>query len=270
MPLGIGTAGHAPGHLVLGDVRRRLLEVSREGKLHGELAGDRGVRPPLVGGLPGIGLVLGPAHVDLGVPGLPRSSRPVEGRQDVLLGGQGDDAVTDPPGQLRSPVPLRRHQDRWGWVREVVDPGLLDGVVPAPVALAAALPQEPDHLDGLLQHLQPLIDRRPPIPQDVLVQVLPGPHAEHEPPLEQHRAGGRGMGHHGGMDPDRRARHPGADPDPLGGLRQPTEDRPHERAVPLPVHPRVVVIGDHHEVEAGRLGAGPVSDQVPGAVLLAR
>src|SRR5207244_1906292 len=51
-----------------------------------------------------------------------------------------------------------------------------------------------------------------------------------------------------------------------GGLGDTAEHRPHERALSLSIDPRVVVVGDNGEIEAGALGLTGELHQVGGSV----
>ena len=72
----------------------------------------------------------------------------------------------------------------------------------------------------------------------------------------------------GRVHADERASHRGAEPDPLGRVRDRADHVPHERAVPLGVDPRMDVIRDEDVLEAGVLCANRVRDEVGRAVLL--
>ena len=145
--------------------------------------------------------------------------------------------------------------------RRVEEAGVLDLVVRAAVVDGVAGQQLAHHLDRFLQHL-PAHSRAAAtaVAGDVLVQRLTGADAEEEPPVEQQRRGGRGLRDHRGMDAHDRARHAHADLDALGRRRDGRRAPPHERAVALRGHPRVVVVGDRDEVEAELLGAAGVGD----------
>ena len=109
-----------------------------------------------------------------------------------------------------------RDDDVGRLVGQRVEARVLDRVVLAAVALDAALPEEPDHRDGLLQHLEPLVPRRPAVAEDVLVQVLAGADAEEEAARHHRRRGRRRLGDDRRVDADRRAGDAGAEPQPLG------------------------------------------------------
>ena len=57
---------------------------------------------------------------------------------------------------------------------------MVDGVVLAAVRLLAALPEQADDLDRLLEHLEALVGQRPAVAEDVLVEVLAAADAEEE------------------------------------------------------------------------------------------
>ena len=156
-----------------------------------------------------------------------------------------------------------------GSARQVVDARVLDRVVAPVVALVAALPQQPDHLDRLLEHLQPNVGLGPAVAEDVLVERLPAADAELEAALVQHAAGRRRLRDDRRVDADRRAGDAGRHWE-AGRLGERADDRPHERAVALRVVPRVVVVGDPQCVEAGRLGSARLLDQLARTELLAR
>ena len=61
-------------------------------------------------------------------------------------------------------------------------------------------------VDGLLEHLEPLLVARPAVAEDVLVQVLAGADAEEEPARHERGARRRSLRDDRGMDPDQRAR----------------------------------------------------------------
>jgi hypothetical protein len=82
--------------------------------------------------------------------------------------------------------------DRRQLVRNRVDPRLLDGVVRSVVALVTVLPEQSDHPDRLLEHLEPYRRLRPAVAQHVLVQVLTGAGSKEEAARE-HRSGRRGQ-----------------------------------------------------------------------------
>ncbi len=74
------------------------------------------------------------------------------------------------------PGPEARDDDRGRLRRQVIDPGVVNPVVTPAVALHPALPQGADHLDGLLQHLQPLAgSQRSPSMCSLSASPLPRP-----------------------------------------------------------------------------------------------
>ena len=68
---------------------------------------------------------------------------------------------------------------------------VVDGVVLAAMRLLAALPQQAHHLDGFLEHLEPLVRQRPAVAEHVLVEVLAAADAEEEA-ARHHRGDGCG------------------------------------------------------------------------------
>ena len=131
----------------------------------------------------------------------------------------------------------------------------------AAIGLVAAAEQLADDLDSLLEHLEPLVGARPAVAEHVLVQVLAGADAEEEAPSEQRLGRRCGVGDDRRVQADQRAGHRGADPDPVRRLGDRAEHAPDERAVALRVDPRMDVIGDQREREAGRFGALGVLDE---------
>jgi hypothetical protein len=136
------------------------------------------------------------------------------------------------------------------------------------MAAVAALPEQPDHVDGLLEHLQVHVGLRPAVAEDVLVLGLAAADAELEAAVVRHAAGRRGLRDHRGVDPHGRARDRGRDRQGRR-LRQRADHRPHERAMALLVVPRVVVVRDPQGMEAGRLGATGLLHEIARTELLA-
>src|SRR3954447_6354491 len=137
------------------------------------------------------------------------------------------------------------------------------------MALLTALPEQPDDLHGLLEHLEAKVGLGPAVAEDVLVERLAGPDAEVEAPVVQDRARRRRLRDHRRVDADRRTGHPGGDRQ-RRGLRQRPDYRPDEPAVSLLVVPGVIVVGDPQGVKAGLLGLLGLLDQLARVVFLAR
>jgi len=137
------------------------------------------------------------------------------------------------------------------------------------MALLAALPQQADHLDSLLEHLQAHVGLGPAVAQDVLVERLAAADAEPEAPLVHDRASRGGLRDDGRVDAHGGAGDAGGDRQ-LGDLSERPDDRPHERAVPLLVVPRVVVVGDPQRMEARLFGAPRLVDELTRPELLTR
>ena len=154
------------------------------------------------------------------------------------------------PGERRHARGAAGDVDGRKRIRQRVDAGILDGVVPPVVAGHLAGPQRADHVHGLLEHLRPDLPLGPVLGDDVLVEPLTRAHAEEEPPGHQRRGRRGGLGDDRRMDPGGGAGHPGSDADPLGRVGDRAEDAPDERALALAVDPRMVVIGDQREREA--------------------
>ena len=110
------------------------------------------------------------------------------------------------------------------------------------VAPRATLPECSDHLDGLLEHLQALVDRGPAVAEDVLVEGLAAPEAEGEAALQQDRRCGGRLSDDRRMDPHGRARDGGHQADVRGRLRDGPDHRPDQRTVGLLLIPGVEVV----------------------------
>ena len=111
---------------------------------------------------------------------LARPARALERRDDVCVGRGRDEAVADAARELRG-VRLRcGDEDVDAAVRDVVDAGVVDGVVLAAVRLLAALPEEPEDADRFLEHLEALVRERPAAAEHVLVEVLAAADSEEE------------------------------------------------------------------------------------------
>ena len=126
-----------------------------------------------------------------------------------------------------------------------------------------ALPELAHDLDRLLEHRDALVGRGPADAGDVLVQVLAGADAEEEAAGPHHRrARRRGLRDDRRVDADQRAGDARAEPEALGRLRDAADHAPDERALALRVVPRVEVVGDQAEREAGLLGELRVAHHV--------
>ena len=127
------------------------------------------------------------------------------------------------------------------------------------VADLVAAVQQPDHLDGLLQHLQAHAGRRPRVAQDVLVERLAAADAQREPAVELDGRRGRGLREIAGW-----IRTVGQVTAVVTGSdvasRQRADHPPHERALALLVVPRVEVVGDPQPLEARLLGLPGLAD----------
>jgi hypothetical protein len=186
-----------------------------------------------------------------------------------LVGRRRAEPVTDLRRQVDRLRAEARDEDRRRLVGQVVHACVLDGVVLAMVAALAALPEQPDDLDGLLERLEPDVGLGPAVAEDVLVERLARSDAEREAALVHNTAGGSGLGDDRGVDAHRRAGHAGRHWE-AARLGERAEDGPHEGAVALLVVPGVVMVGDPQRVEPGRLGPTCLLDELPRPELLAR
>lgn len=252
--VGVGTANDVPCDRVLVDRRQRRLEMRRRRELGEERIGQRRERPHLARGAPRRTLVAGPAAADLDM------ARPVlaAGRPVVLdqvgVGLRGDHRVAGARRELRRAGPARSNHDRRRLVGQREQLRVLHDVVRAAVVADAAPPQQPDHGDRLLEHLETRAARRPACADDVLVQILPGAEPEHEASRQQGRGRRGRLRDDRGVDADRRARDRRADDDAARRLRDRAKGGPRERTLPLPRRPRVEVVRQQREGEPGLLG----------------
>ena len=163
--------------------------------------------------------------------------------------------VADPARELGRERLRRRDRDRRRLVGQRVEPRVLDRVVRAAVRLVAALPEQAHHLDRLLEHLEPLVRRRPARAGDVLVQVLARADAEEEAAGISAADVAAAWATIAGCVRISRAGDAGAEPEALRRrARSPPITLQTNGLWPWRVDPRVEVVGDHREREARLLG----------------
>src|SRR5918992_2914610 len=267
--LGVQTANDLFGDVVLAHHRSGVLEVARQRELLGKITLDPGVRPPLVRGSLRVVLAVGEADRYLPKLRLSSAARGLELLDDLCVGRSADQSVAKAAGELGG-VGLRGcNVDRRRLVGQRVHASLLDRVVATVVALVAALPEEMNHLDRLLEHLEPHLPFGPAVPEDVLVQVLARADAEEKASGQHGGRRRRSLGDDRRMNADRGARHAGSEAEALGGLRDTSDHRPDEGGVPLLVHPGMEVIGDERVGEPRLLRGRGVADEIERRVLLA-
>jgi hypothetical protein len=138
------------------------------------------------------------------------------------------------------------------------------------MALVAALPEKTDDLDGLLETGLTHFRFWPALPDDVLVEILAGPDSQKESAGHERGGGGGRLRNDRGVDAHARAGDRSADDEALGRLRNGAQDAPHEGALPLPVDPRMEMIGDEGEAEPGVLRNLGVPNEVGRRLLFAR
>src|SRR5690606_27331442 len=86
---------------------------------------------------------------------------------------------------------------------------------------------------------------------DMLVQVLAAAYAQEEAAGHERRRGRCRVGDDRGVDAHGGTGDAGAEPQALGFLSDRADDGPDEGAVPLPVDPGMIVVGDEGEGEPG-------------------
>ena len=161
------------------------------------------------------------------------------------------------------------HDDRDGPAGQVVEPAVVDREMRAPDRVDAALPERPEDVDRLGQHLAPLGDRRPSRAGHVFVQPLAGADRQGKAVVAHHRDGRRRLGDDRRVIADDRAGEAGGDADLRDARGDRAEHAPGEGRMALGFEPGVKMVGDRDEVEAGLLCQTRVLDQRSGAVLLA-
>src|SRR6266568_3279820 len=112
----------------------------------------------------------------------------------------------------------------------------------------------PDDTDGLFQHFMADIDRLPFIAQDMLVQIFAGADAQKEPAFHEQARGGSRLCDDGWVDAGRRASDACAQTEFRGSLGDCANHTPDKGAVPLPVDPRMIMVGDERETKANLFG----------------
>ena len=159
--LGIRPARHALDRHLDGDALRDRVEVGRPGQLLVDRAAEAAVPPEPEDRLLRLVLALRPADPDLPVP------RPFAAAVAVLphrlLVRLGETSASPADRRARPPSARRGDGDRDRLLGERVELRVVDRVVLAAVRLLAALPEQADHLDRLLEHLDPLVGRGPAV-----------------------------------------------------------------------------------------------------------
>src|SRR6185437_3523391 len=184
MSVEVGSARHGFGHHALADQLAGLLEMCRGRQDLRKLAGQLLAGPQPVYGGAGSRLVLAPANLHpAGYQHLVVLGLGPELVDRFLVWADRAEPVTDTRRERRCLWSEPGDQDRRYPLRQIVDAGVLHPVVPAAVALHPALPQVADHDHGLLEHLKTLVRRWPVVPEDVLVERLPGAEPEREAAL---------------------------------------------------------------------------------------
>src|SRR5439155_11159329 len=252
--LHVGSDRSVFGRLLEGDVLDRRLEIRRPTKLLCQLPAERAGRPQLVREPARGGRVAAPADLHLDVLRLPLAARALVLRDKLVVRVRRDETIAGARRELGRLRPAGRDVDRRGRLADRVQARVRHGEVATAKTALAASEQRTHQVDRLLEHLATDLKRWPAAADDVLVQVLAGPDAEEEASFEHDVRRRRGLGDDRRVYADDRARDAGAH----GELRRrgdPTDDRPDERALALPVDPRVEVIGELDVRETGRLCA---------------
>jgi hypothetical protein len=135
----------------------------------------------------GCGFVPRPADGDAPVARLTPPAGLVELSDQASVSLRGDQAVAQTSRELGAPWPSDSNEKGRQFLGHRVEAGVFDRVVAPVVTYVLALPQEPNHRDGLFQASVPDLGLGPALSHDVLVEGFPGAHAEEE-----------ASGHHGG------------------------------------------------------------------------
>src|SRR5438094_244119 len=267
--LRIGSADDQLGHVIFANGRGRLFEMGGQLELLSQLARYAGIGPDLVCGLARRGLISGPAHGYLSIARLAPSARVLEKTHGLLVRLGGDVTVPDLASErARFPSATVDH-DWWRLRRPGVDPSIFDGVVPSAVTDGLATPQQSDQADRLFEHLESDVWLRPVLAQDVLIQVFAGSQPQKE--SSRHHGGGarRRVGDDGGMRPHQWTGDARAKSEARRRFGNAANHAPDERALTLPVRPRMKVVGDERNREADLFGAPGLGHQFARSMLFA-
>src|SRR6267143_356282 len=187
--VGLGVWTHR--HILRRRLERHMLHGCREvrgaAKLLEEPATQAVDRPELVDESTsrlGIG---SPADLELDVLRFARAPRRFELRDRLAVRPRRDEAVARASSELGRTRSARRDVDLRRPLADRVDPRLLASDEAAMEAALAAAEEQAQHVDGFFEHGTPDDERRPASTDDMLVQILPGPHAEEETTIEHHR-----------------------------------------------------------------------------------
>ena len=162
---------------------------------------------------------------------------PFSWSQALINSASGSTATRCRPAArtARSTSRRTRDGDRYAAVGRVPEPGRVDAeVVALPGGQLSGL-QLTDDRRRLDEHVLALVDRRPALAGDVLVEVLPGAEAEDEPAVREQLQRRGLLRHHRRVVADDRAGHIGGQLDVRGGLRHRTQHGPGVRCVSLGV-----------------------------------
>jgi hypothetical protein len=148
-----------------------------------------------------------------------------------------------------------------------VDVGAVGGEVVSRAAQPFAVPEGPDHLQGLLHPLDLLTHRRPALSERRLVEGLARAEAEVGPPGEHQLRGRPGLGDQSGVISGPRRSDAGAEDDALGRLRDGAEPDPGVAGLAA-LPPGLEVVAATDAVEAGLLGRNRLAQKLVGRELL--
>ncbi len=266
----VGPAGEVRADVVLAHGRAGRGEVHRVGQFAHHLPAGKRPAGGLQRGLRGGVLVGRPGHRHLGV------ARPAAAVLVVLADDLGirlgrEEPVAEIGGQPRGRGSARGHRDHRGRLGQVEDAGIRQLQVLALVGPVAALPEQPDDLQRLAQHLVAHPHRVGKLQSHhMFVEAFTGADAEGEAAAGDQRGGRGGLGHDGGVVAQRRAGDAGGQADPFGARGDRAEHAPGERGMALVVEPGMEMVTDLDEVEAGLLGRHGLPDEVVRPVALGR
>src|SRR5581483_10981264 len=137
------------------------------------------------------------------------------------------------------------------------------------IALLPALPEQAQYFAGFCEHLLTHVGGGAALAGGVFGGGFTRAHAKPETAPHHRRRGRRRLRNDRRMNAHRRAGHTRAKAQPFSRLRDCADHTPHERALALPVRPRVIVIRNHGEGKTDFFGTPRILNEFSRAVFLA-